>query len=315
MTMPALISVVVRALTPADQPMLETALRTLTAEDPSISVTVDTANRAVVVAGTTETHLEIILDRLKRELGVAANVSPPQIAYKETITRPASHAAKYFEQTDAGSRYAHVSLSVYPSSGRIFENATLAGALPRRFITAIKQGIHEALRYGVFTGYPVDDIRIVLDDGSYHEPDSSEAAFRICGAMALRNAVKMAGPMILQPMMRVEVSVPVEDADDVRRNLLNRRGAVVSSETREGRTIVCGRVPLAGMSGYGTDLRWRTRGRGAFEMVFDRYDPIDMPDSDAGFAGPGVRVPLAPVPAPRLTGIALPEPPSIHLDD
>src|SRR6476620_2317423 len=115
MTMPALISVVVRALTPADQPMLETALRTLTAEDPSISVTVDTANRAVVVAGTTETHLEIILDRLKRELGVAANVSPPQIAYKETITRPASHAAKYFEQTDAGSRYAHVSLSVYPS--------------------------------------------------------------------------------------------------------------------------------------------------------------------------------------------------------
>jgi elongation factor G len=314
MTGPSLISIVITPLTPADRRSLDLGLRTLTLEDPAITVTANSASGGVVVAAVSELHLEIIIDRLKREFGVEASVGRPQIAYKETITRPASGAAKYLEQTDAGPRYAHVELSVYPSTGCTFENAILGGAIPQRFIGAIEQGIGEALGHGALTRYPVDDIRIVLDDGSYHEHDSSEAAFRICGVMAVRNAVTQARPRILQPIMRVQILVPPEDVDIVLRDLANRRAEVESDHTGEARRIITARVPLAGMFGYATELRSRTCGRGTFEMVFDRYDFVDMPENDAGTADSGVRAPRAPVPTPRLTSLAIPEPPGNDLD-
>jgi elongation factor G len=284
-------------------------------EDPTISVMADRTSRGVVVGGMSEFHLEIILDRLRAEFGIEARVDGPRIACKETITEPATGEATYSEQPDTGPRYAHVKLSVYPSRGRSIENAILLDAIPPRFITAIEQGIEEALNLGVFTGYPVDDIRVVLDDGSYHEHDSSEVAFRICSGMAVRDAIKRARPMILHPIMRVQVALPPEHVDDVLRNLSNRQAEVESDETREGRTLITARVPLAAMSGYATDLRGRTRGRGSFDMVFERYELVEMPEDDEGTVDSGVRAPRAPRPTPRLTGIALPEPRSNDLDD
>lgn len=308
MTGPALISLAIKAATVADQDRLGIGLRTLQAEDGTISVTPEPADGGVVIACISELQLEIIVDRLKREFGVVASVGRPQIAYEETVTRPGSGEMKYYERTDAGPRYAHVRVRVYPGSGYVFDKEAALGVLPDKFIEAVDEGIQEALTRGVFTGYRVDDVRVVFDDGSYSDVESSELAFRIAGAMAFRDAARRAGPAILEPIMQVDVDAPEEHMQAVLRDLLRRRGAVRTHEAREGRGIITACVPLSQMFGYASGLQSQTGGRGTFRMEFDRYRVLDMPDGDEGSCDSLVRAPRNPVPYPRLTGVALPEP-------
>jgi elongation factor G len=223
-----------------------------------------------------ELHLEIIVDRLRREFNVESSSGRPQVAYKETLTRPAHGEMKYAKQTGGRGQYGHVKIHVYPGepgTGYVFDNQIRGGAIPKEYIKPIDDGIREALTRGVLAGYPVDDVRIELYDGSFHEVDSSEMAFKIAGSMAFQDAAKKAKPVLLEPVMRVEVVVPKEHMGDVIGNLSGRRGHIQSQEDRGGTQIVNARVPLSEMFGYATDLRSRTQGRATFSMHFDRYEP------------------------------------------
>src|SRR5204862_386980 len=226
-----------------------------------------------IIAGMGELHLEIIVDRLKREFSVEATVGKPQVAYKETLTRPADGEMKYAKQTGGRGQYGHVKIHLYPGepgSGYIFENETTGGSIPKEFIKPVDEGIKEALTRGVLAGYPIDDVRIELYDGSYHDVDSSEMAFKIAGSMAFQDAAKKAKPVLLEPVMRVEVVVPKDYMGDVMGNLSSRRGQIQSQEDRGGTQIISARVPLSEMFGYATDLRSRTQGRATYSMHFDR---------------------------------------------
>jgi elongation factor G len=316
MSSPPLLSVTLQAATPADQQRLDAGLRALMAEDPAISVKPDAASGGIVLGGMSDTHLEIVIDRLKREFGVSATVGRPQIGCKETVTHPAAGEMKYHAQTDDGPRYAHVKLRLYPARGYVFENEAAGGAIPSLFVQAVDAGIREALEYGVLTGYPVDDVRVVLEDGSYHDVDSSEKAFQIAGAMAFRDAFKRAGPMILEPIMRVEISVPEDDRVAVLTNLSSRRGHVQWGEQRDGQWILRARVPLSELFGYATDLRSRTQGRGTFTLTFDAYEFVDIPDQDDdGSCESPVGVPRRPRPTLREGSVSLPEPPWTDFND
>ena len=245
------------------------------AEDPTFRVKTDQDTGEVVIAGMGELHLEIIVDRLKREFSVEATVGRPQVAYKETITRPADGERKYIKQTGGRGQYGHVKIHLFPGEpgdGYIFENETTRGSIPKEFIKPIDEGINEALTRGVLAGYPMDDVRIELYDGSYHDVDSSEMAFKIAGSMAFKDAAKKANPVLLEPVMRVEVVVPKEHMGDVIGNLTSRRGQIQSKEERGGTQIINARVPLSEMFGYATDLRSRTQGRATYSMHFDRYE-------------------------------------------
>jgi elongation factor G len=236
MSATGLLSLAVRPKTKADQDRLREGLRTLLAEDPTIRVKTDQATGEVVVGGMGELHLEVIVDRLKREFNVEARVGRPQIAYKETVSRPAEGEMKYVEQSDGRGQYAHAKIRLYPGepgSGYVFENEVAGGTIPKEFINPIDEGIREALTRGVLAGYAVDDVRIVLYDGSYHEGDSSERAFKIAGSMAFHDAAKKAKPVLLEPVMRIRVSVPHEHTGDVVGNLGRRRGHIESQEDRE----------------------------------------------------------------------------------
>jgi elongation factor G len=270
------ISLAIEPKTKADQEKLGAGLQKLMAEDPTFRVKTDVATGEVVIAGMGELHLEIIVDRLKREFGVEASVGRPQVAYKETLTRPADGEMKYAKQTGGRGQYGHVKIHLYPGepgSGYVFENEVTQGSIPKEYIKPIDQGIKEALTRGVLAGYPVDDVRIELYDGSFHEVDSSEMAFKIAGSMAFQDAAKKAKPVLLEPVMRVEVVVPKEHMGDVMGNLSSRRGQIQSQEDRGGTQIINARVPLSEMFGYATDLRSRTQGRATYSMHFDRYEP------------------------------------------
>src|SRR3982074_2412958 len=220
-------------------------------------------------------HLEIIVDRLKREFAVEATVGKPQVAYKETLTRPADGEMKYSKQTGGRGQYGHVKIHLFPGepgAGYTFENETTQGSIPKEFIKPIDEGIKEALTRGVLAGYPVDDVRIELYDGSYHDVGSAEMAFKIAGSMAFQDAAKKARPVLLEPIMRVEVVVPKEHMGDVMGDLASRRGRILSQEDRGGTPIINARVPLSEMFGYATDLRSRTQGRATYSMHFDRYE-------------------------------------------
>jgi elongation factor G len=250
-------------------------LQKLMAEDPTFRVKTDQATGEVVIAGMGELHLEIIVDRLKREFNVEASVGRPQVAYKETLTRPADGEMKYAKQTGGRGQYGHVKIHLFPGqpgSGYKFENEIIGGSIPKEYIKPVDEGIKEALTRGVLAGYPVDDVRIVLYDGSYHDVDSSEMAFKIAGSMAFQDAAKKAKPVLLEPVMRVEVVVPKEHMGDVMGNLSSRRGQIQSQEDRGGTQIINARVPLSEMFGYATDLRSRTQGRATYSMHFDRYE-------------------------------------------
>jgi elongation factor G len=270
------ISLAIEPKTKADQEKLGTGLQKLMAEDPTFRVNTDIQTGQTIIRGMGELHLEIIVDRLKREFNVEASVGKPQVAYKETLTRPADGEMKYAKQTGGRGQYGHVKIHLYPGqpgTGYVFVNEIIGGAIPKEFIKPVDEGIKEALTRGVLAGYPIDDVKVELYDGSYHDVDSSEMAFKIAGSMAFQDAAKKAKPVLLEPIMRVEVVVPKEHMGDVMGNLSSRRGQIQSQEDRGGTQIISARVPLSEMFGYATDLRSRTQGRATYSMHFDRYEP------------------------------------------
>src|SRR5436190_9344610 len=269
------ISLAIEPKTKSDQEKLGVGLSKLMGEDPTFRVKTDQQTGQVIIAGMGELHLEIIVDRLKREFNVEASVGKPQVAYKETLTRPADGEMKYAKQTGGRGQYGHVKIHLFPGepgTGYIFENEVTQGSIPKEFIKPIDEGIKEALTRGVLAGYPIDDVRIVLYDGSYHDVDSSEMAFKIAGSMAFQDAAKKAKPVLLEPVMKVEVVVPKDYLGDVMGDLASRRGRIQSQEDRGGTQIINARVPLSEMFGYATDLRSRTQGRATYSMHFDRYE-------------------------------------------
>jgi elongation factor G len=269
------ISLAIEPKTKSDQEKLGVGLSKLMGEDPTFRVKTDQQTGQVVISGMGELHLEIIVDRLKREFNVEASVGKPQVAYKETLTRPADGEMKYAKQTGGRGQYGHVKIHLFPGepgSGYIFENEIVGAAIPKEFIKPVDEGIKEALTRGVLAGYPIDDVRIELYDGSYHDVDSSEMAFKIAGSMAFQDAAKKAKPVLLEPVMRVEVVVPKDYMGDVMGDLASRRGRIQSQEDRGGTQIINARVPLSEMFGYATDLRSRTQGRATYSMHFDRYE-------------------------------------------
>jgi elongation factor G len=277
------ISLAIEPKTKSDQEKLGLGLAKLMAEDPTFRVKTDTETGQVVIAGMGELHLEIIVDRLKREFSVEASVGAPQVAYKETVTRPSEGEGRYVKQTGGRGQYGHAKIRLVPrkpGEGYLFENNIIGGSIPKEFIKPIDQGIREAMTTGVLAGYPIDDVLIDLYDGSYHDVDSNEMAFKIAGSMAFKDAAKKAHPILLEPVMRVEVTVPEEYMGDVIGDITSRRGHLQSMEARGGTQVINSRVPLSEMFGYATDLRSRTQGRGAYSMHFDRYEPAPASVSD-----------------------------------
>ena len=307
---PTVLFVSIEPKTEADEKKLGHGLRALTAEDPTFRFQTDQQTGQVVIAGLGELHLEIILDRLRREFGVQASVGRLQVAYKERLTVPAEGHGRFIRQTGGRSQYGEAKIRLIPlppGTGYQFENDIKGAAIPKEYIEPIDQGIQEALTRGILAGYPIDDVRIQLYDGSYHDVDSSELAFRIAGAMAFQDAAKKAKPVLLEPVMRLEVSVPKDYTDDVMANLRIRRGEIQSQDTRGGMQIILARVPLSEMFGYATDLRSRTQGRATYSMHFDRYAPRSS-DGSEGPDDPLVREPHRPTRPSKSSGVSLPEP-------
>jgi elongation factor G len=303
----ALLSITVGPKTLHDAHQLARGLAQLMADDPVLRATTDQLTGEVVIAGVSELHLENVLDRLRGDFSVEATVSRPRVAFKETIRRPADGEAKYVSEVR---QYAHVKIRILPGNdgtGYVFENHTTGSAVPERFIVSIDEGIRERLTHGVVAGYPVDDLRVELHDGSYHDVDSSEDAFRAAASLAFNDAASRADPVLLEPVMQVEATVPEEHADDVMANLSRRRGVVQAMPPRDGTRCIIAHVPLSDLFGYPTDLRSRTQGRGTYTMQFERYQPVRRPEGDEG-QGSFVREPSGPLPEPRPTAIALPEP-------
>ncbi len=271
------ISVAVEPKTKADQEKMATALAKLAEEDPSFRVHTDEETGQTIISGMGELHLEIIVDRMKREFKVDAEVGQPQVAYRETIKAPVDQEYKYAKQSGGRGQYGHVFIKLEPQEpgkGYEFVNNITGGVIPKEYIPAVDKGIQEAMQNGVLAGYPVVDVKATLYDGSYHEVDSSEMAFKIAGSMAFKEAAKKANPILLEPIMKVEVEVPEEYMGDVIGDINRRRGQVQSMEDRSGNKIVTAMVPLAEMFGYSTDLRSFTQGRGTYSMEFDHYEEV-----------------------------------------
>src|SRR5919205_357818 len=269
------IRVAVEPKTRADQDKLGTALSRLAQEDPSFNVSTDQETGQTIIAGMGELHLEIIVDRMKREFGVEANVGKPQVAYRETITQPAPGKEIYKKQTGGRGQFAHVELEVEPAPGEgfVFEDKITGGAIPREYIKPTEAGIHDAMERGYLAGYELVDIRVRLVDGGFHEVDSDERSFHIAGSLAFQDAVKKAKPVLLEPIMRVEVVTPEEYMGSVNGDLNRRRGQIEKMEPRPGGAqVVTAYVPLSEMFGYTTDLRSATQGRATSTMHFERYD-------------------------------------------
>jgi len=269
------IRVAVEPKTRADQDKLGTALSRLAQEDPSFTVSTDQETGQTIIAGMGELHLEIIVDRMKREFGVEANVGKPQVAYRETITVPAKGVERYKRQTGGRGQYGHVELEIAPAPGEgfVFENKITGGAIPREFIKPTEEGVRDALERGFLAGYELVDIKVDLVFGSYHEVDSDERSFHIAGSLAFQDAVKKAKPVLLEPIMRVEVVTPEEYMGSVNGDLNRRRGQIEKMEPRPGGVqVVTAYVPLSEMFGYTTDLRSMTQGRATSTMHFERYD-------------------------------------------
>jgi elongation factor G len=270
------IEVAIEPKTKADRDILSQALVKLAKEDPSFRVKTDEETNQTLIAGMGELHLEIIVDRLMREFNVNANVGAPQVAYRETITKPIKHENRYVKQTGGRGQYAHVVITVGPKDdgGYEFVNSIVGGIIPKEYIPAVDKGIQNAMKSGVLAGFPVVDIKVALTYGSFHEVDSSEQAFYICGSQAFKEACRQAGPVLLEPIMSVEVVTPEEHLGDVMGDLNGRRGRVSNLEARAGSQVIKCHVPLSNMFGYATDLRSRTQGRATFTMQFDHYEQV-----------------------------------------
>jgi elongation factor G len=278
------IAMAIEPKTKPDQEKMGFALQKLAQEDPSFRVRTDEETAQTIIAGMGELHLEIIVDRLLREFKVEANVGKPEVAFRETIRRKAEAEAKYIKQTGGRGQYGHVVLTVEPSEsgkGLEFVNKIVGGAIPKEYIPAIEKGVKERMENGVIAGYPLRDIKVTVIDGSYHEVDSNEMAFKIAASMGFSDACKKADAVLLEPIMKVEVLVPQEFMGDVIGNLNGRRGKVQGMKVRAGAQAIEASVPLMEMFGYATDLRSRTQGRATYSMEFDRYDQVPKQISEA----------------------------------
>lgn len=271
------IEVAIEPKSKADRDALTNALVKLAKEDPSFRVKTDEESNQTLIAGMGELHLEIIVDRLTREFGVNANVGKPQVAYRETITKPAKVDVKHAKQSGGRGQYGHVVLEIEPTDGGYeFDNAIVGGIIPKEYIPAIDKGIQDAMKSGILAGFPVVDLKIKLVHGSFHEVDSSEQAFYVAGSMALKEACRQAKSVLLEPIMSVEIVTPEEYLGDVMGDVTSRRGKVQNMEARAGSQVISAHVPLADMFGYATDLRSKTQGRATFSMQFDHYEKVPV---------------------------------------
>ena len=276
MTFPdPVIHLAIEAKTKADQEKMAEALAKLSEEDPTLKIAVNQETGQNIISGMGELHLEIIIDRMKREFKVEANVGKPQVAYKETIRKKVEAEGKFIRQSGGRGQYGHVWIEIEPNEkgkGFEFENAIVGGAIPKEYIKPVEQGIVEAMRNGVLAGYPVEDVKVKLFDGSYHDVDSSEMAFKVAGSMAFKEGARKANPVILEPIMAVEVVTPEEYMGDVIGDLNSRRGKIEGMNPRKDAQVIRARVPLAEMFGYSTILRSMTQGRAIYSMEISHYD-------------------------------------------
>ena len=270
------IELAIEPKTKQDNDKLGTALAKLAEEDPTFRTSTNPETGDTIIAGRGELHLDVIVDRLKREFKVEANVGAPQVAYRETITQAADVEGKFIRQSGGRGQYGHVWIKFEPNEGKGFEfvDAIVGGSVPREYIGSVKQGLEDALNNGIVAGYPVLDIKATLFDGSYHDVDSSEQAYKIAASMALKNAAKKCAPVILEPIMKVEVTAPAEYLGSVMGDVSSRRGMIDGQEERGNAVVVQASVPLSEMFGYATDLRSFTQGRGNYVMQFDRYEQV-----------------------------------------
>jgi elongation factor G len=271
------IQLAVEPKTKADQEKMGIAIQKLAQEDPTFRVYTDPETGQTILSGMGELHLEIIVDRMMREFGVGANVGKPMVAYRETIRKNAEAEGRHIKQTGGHGQYGHVKIRVEPlpsGSGFVFENEVTGGRVPKEYINPTETGIKEALEGGILAGYPMSDIKVTIYDGSYHDVDSSEMAFKIAGSMAIKEAARRAKPVLLEPIMTVEVVVPEDYMGDVIGDLYGRRGRIEATELRGTTRIIKAMVPLSEMFGYATELRSRTQGRGSFSMHFGKYEEV-----------------------------------------
>jgi elongation factor G len=277
------IQLAVEPKTKADQEKMGMAIQKLAQEDPTFRVNTDPETGQTILSGMGELHLEIIVDRMMREFSVGANVGKPQVAYRETIRKNAEAEGRHIKQTGGHGQYGHVKIRVEPlpaGSGFVFENEVTGGRVPKEYINPTEVGIKEALEGGILAGYPMSDVKVTLYDGSYHDVDSSEMAFKIAGSMAIKEAARRAKPVLLEPIMAVEVVVPEDYMGDVIGDLYSRRGRIEATELRGTTRIIKSMVPLSAMFGYATELRSRTQGRGSFTMHFGKYEEVPAAQSE-----------------------------------
>jgi elongation factor G len=270
------IQLAIEPKTKADQEKLGLAIQKLVQEDPTLRVNTDPDTGQTILAGMGELHLEIIVDRMQREFNVGANVGKPQVAYRETIRAKAEYDYTHKKQTGGSGQYARTKLRVEPNPGKGFEfdNVIKGGSVPKEFIPAVEKGVRESLEGGILAGYPMVDVKVELFDGDYHDVDSSEMAFKICASICFKDACKKAKPVLLEPVMRVEVVVPEEYMGTVNGDLSSRRGRLEGTEVRGTTQLIKAMVPLSEMFGYATELRSRTQGRGSFTMHFGQYEEV-----------------------------------------
>jgi elongation factor G len=305
-----LLTLTIAPKTPEAQERLAQGLKRLTAEDASLEVRPGAFEDEVVIGATSERHLEAVLDRLTREFHVEASVGRPQVKYIEAVSKAADGESKYKGGANGG-EYAHVKVRVHPgtaASGFILDNQIIGGAIPAEFMDAIEHGIHDALSQGIIGGHPVRDARVELCDGSYHDIDSTPAAFRIAACRAVREALFMADCVVLEPMMRLALDIPADCADAVLKGLASRRGTIQSHARHGDIHHVRAIAPLADLFGFEVDLRHSTRGRGTFDTGFSGYGPLQPTEGEGGDPDSLVGAPRKPAPPLRQSSIALPEP-------
>jgi elongation factor G len=278
MTFPnPVISIAIEPKTKGDIDKLGVSLQKLMLEDPSFRVKTDEETGETIISGMGELHLEIIVDRLLREFKVEASVGQPQVAYRETITKMVKSEGRFIRQSGGRGQYGHVWLALepqVPGKGFEFVNRIVGGAIPREYIPAVGKGVAEAMEKGVLAGYPMVDIKVTLVDGSFHEVDSSEMAFKIAGSMGFKDGARQAGPVLLEPLMSIEIITPEEFTGQVVGDLTSRRGKTTKVDYRAGTNVIVGEVPLTNMFGYATDLRSLTQGRATFTLQFSHYSPV-----------------------------------------
>jgi len=277
------IHVAIEPKTKVDQEKMGEALQKLTEEDPTLRVSTNEETGQTIISGMGELHLEIIIDRMKREFKVEANIGKPQVAYKETIRKKVQAEGKFVRQSGGRGQYGHVWIELEPNEkgkGFEFENAIVGGVVPKEYIRPTEQGIVEAMKNGVLAGYPVEDVKVKLFDGSFHDVDSSEMAFKIAGSMAFKEAARKANPVILEPIMAVEVVTPEEYMGDVIGDLNSRRGKIEGMTPRKDAQVIKAGVPLSEMFGYSTTLRSMTQGRAIYSMEISHYDETPKSVSD-----------------------------------